>query len=226
MESSDSTVNYKEIESKKWSFSRLDEYHNFAISTFQNTISAGENSKNESLATNQTRKNRTFSIIGAILTFLFGYSSIYQLELNIFLGFLAIITFVSIIMYAYYNYISSTITKELNIILNILNKLTHHIITSREISITTFYNLENIKQKEIDDYFAFLRLLLHCLILEYQEKTHRELNPILQSSSKAIKNEKEHISLLIQAYDSIDKTNLPEIQVQFISEVINRPQRE
>ena len=128
-------------------------------------------------------------------------------------------------MYAYYHWVSTTITKEFNIILTTLNKLIYHIIASREVSITTFYDLDNVLQKEIDNYFEFLQLLLHCLTLEYQEKTHSELNPVIQSSSNVRKIEKKRVSLLSQTCDSLDKTNLPEQQIEFIEELLGKSRK-
>ena len=157
---------YTDFERKKWFISRIDLYHKINIESIETSKRLFDSAGEKSLSRIKSWRTGIFSVLGIILTAIFGINTIYPIiEWVVYLS-LAILTGAGLINFIICNWIIGLFENAFNFISNLSANERIIISESQSFVAVNFADLEKIDLKVVQNYGVFSLLLGITVIVD------------------------------------------------------------
>ena len=230
MSEDNTTLKVDEIERIKWFISRIDLYHKINLESNEIAKKIFESTGTKTLSNLRTRKKEVFSILGIILTGMFGFNTFTTIPEWVFYLVLSILSGVGVIAYIVYNLIEGLIDESFSF-LNVITTDGRIVISESQSFVSSnFADLEFLDINVVKNYGVFSVLIgiantvkMAEQLKEYRTEKSKWFVDMFNDEFKQIEKMKEVVPDLLKKFD--EHGEYPELGYELIEKYLMKKKK-
>jgi len=208
MSEENSKFKVDEVERIKWFISRIDLYHKINLESNEIAKKIFENAGTKSLSHLRTKRKEVFSVLGIILTGMFGLNTFATIPEWIFYLVLSILSGVAVISYIVYNFAEKLIDESFSFLDILTNNGRIVVSESQSFVSSNFADLEFLEFDIVKNYGVFSILLgiansvnMAEQLKEYRTEKSKWFVDLFNDEFKQVEKMKEVVPDLLKKFD-------------------------